>query len=133
MTDRLQVLMVAEKPSLAASIAGLLSGGGASSSGGSLPVHWWAGSFQGRPASFKMTSVIGHVMSVDFPAEYQVRYRAGTPLPLLLPPLPCFGGRQGGHMAPAAKHGLIPPPPPHTHTHTQTHTVLGQGGPRHAV
>ena len=32
-----------------------------------LDVHDWQGSFQGRPAAFKMTSVIGHVLSIDFP------------------------------------------------------------------
>lgn len=32
-----------------------------------LDVHEWHGSFQGRPAAFRMTSVIGHVLSIDFP------------------------------------------------------------------
>lgn len=34
-----------------------------------LDVHEWHGSFQGRPAVFRMTSVIGHVLSIDFPGE----------------------------------------------------------------
>lgn len=32
-----------------------------------LDVHAWDSSFRGRPAHFKMTSVIGHVLSIDFP------------------------------------------------------------------
>ena len=36
-----------------------------------LDVHEWSGTFRERPAHFKMTSVIGHVMSVDFPPKYQ--------------------------------------------------------------
>eukprot|EP00879_Flechtneria_rotunda_P020115 GHRR01021155.1.p1 GENE.GHRR01021155.1~~GHRR01021155.1.p1 ORF type:complete len:503 (+),score=166.27 GHRR01021155.1:71-1579(+) len=35
-----------------------------------LEVHEWQGSFQGSPATVKMTSVIGHVYSLDFPAAY---------------------------------------------------------------
>ncbi|PRW60157.1 DNA topoisomerase 3-beta isoform X1 [Chlorella sorokiniana] len=65
------VLMVAEKPSLAKSIAEFLSEGRMSSRHSNLDVHEWQGSFQGRPALFRMTSVIGHVLSIDFPADYQ--------------------------------------------------------------
>ncbi|KAL4458501.1 hypothetical protein ABPG75_013366 [Micractinium tetrahymenae] len=65
------VLMVAEKPSLAKSIAEFLSNGQMSSRHTNLDVHEWNGTFRGRPARFKMTSVIGHVLSIDFPAEYQ--------------------------------------------------------------
>ena len=36
-----------------------------------LDVHEWSGSFRGQSAHFKMTSVIGHVMSIDFPPKYQ--------------------------------------------------------------
>jgi hypothetical protein len=36
-----------------------------------LDVHEWDGKFHGRAAHFKMTSVIGHVLSVDFPPKYQ--------------------------------------------------------------
>ena len=36
-----------------------------------LDVHEWHGKFHGRAARFKMTSVIGHVLSVDFPPKYQ--------------------------------------------------------------
>jgi DNA topoisomerase III len=65
------VLMVAEKPSLARSISEFCSDGRFTSRGGNLAVHEWQGIFQKMPAIFKMTSVIGHVLSVDFPAEYQ--------------------------------------------------------------
>lgn len=66
------VLMVAEKPSLAASIAEILaSGAPLDSRGGSLAVHEWQGTFRGQPALFRMTSVIGHVYSLDFTNAYQ--------------------------------------------------------------
>lgn len=35
-----------------------------------LDVHEFTGQFQGQPAAFKMTSVIGHVYNLDFPAAY---------------------------------------------------------------
>ena len=38
---------------------------------GSLDVHFFEGKFQGQSAHFKMTSVIGHVLSIDFPPAYQ--------------------------------------------------------------
>ena len=65
------MLMVAEKPSLAKSIAEFLSDGRMSSKHTNLDVHYWDGNFEGLPASFKMTSVIGHVLSIDFPSDYQ--------------------------------------------------------------
>ena len=37
----------------------------------SLEVHEYDGTFRGRSAHFKMTSVIGHVLSIDFPAKFQ--------------------------------------------------------------
>lgn len=49
------------QPSLAGSIANFLSKGSAASRRGILDVHIWDGTFLGRPAQFKMTSVIGHV------------------------------------------------------------------------
>ena len=36
-----------------------------------LEVHEYEGTFLGRAAHFKMTSVIGHVLSIDFPAKFQ--------------------------------------------------------------
>ncbi|XP_066150549.1 DNA topoisomerase 3-beta-1 isoform X1 [Euwallacea fornicatus] len=67
------VFMVAEKPSLAASLANILSNGKHSSRkgfNGACSVHEWKGSFMGSPASFKMTSVCGHVLGVDFISKY---------------------------------------------------------------
>uniref|UniRef100_A0A8C5ADQ4 DNA topoisomerase n=1 Tax=Gadus morhua TaxID=8049 RepID=A0A8C5ADQ4_GADMO len=66
------VLMVAEKPSLALSIAKILSKGSCSSRkglNGACSVHDYQGSFQGQAARFKMTSVCGHVLSLDFIGE----------------------------------------------------------------
>ncbi|XP_075372368.1 DNA topoisomerase 3-beta-1 isoform X2 [Mycteria americana] len=67
------VLMVAEKPSLAQSIAKILSRGNMSSRkglNGACSVHEYAGSFIGQSAHFKMTSVCGHVMTLDFIGKY---------------------------------------------------------------
>lgn len=36
-----------------------------------MEVHEYDGTFKGRHAHFKMTSVIGHVLSIDFPAKFQ--------------------------------------------------------------
>ncbi|XP_051623947.1 DNA topoisomerase 3-beta-1 isoform X3 [Manacus candei] len=67
------VLMVAEKPSLAQSIAKILSRGNMSSRkglNGACSVHEYTGSFIGQSAHFKMTSVCGHVMTLDFIGKY---------------------------------------------------------------
>eukprot|EP00039_Didymoeca_costata_P016971 m.310406 g.310406 ORF g.310406 m.310406 type:complete len:847 (-) comp16476_c2_seq4:74-2614(-) len=65
------VLMVAEKPSLAASLANLLSDGHAvERKTRPTAVHEYKGTFQGAAALFKFTSVMGHVMSIDFPAKF---------------------------------------------------------------
>ncbi|GMP78215.1 hypothetical protein CsSME_00034244 [Camellia sinensis var. sinensis] len=66
-----KVLMVAEKPSIALSIATVLSGGRMSTRRGSTEVHEFDGTFLGFHAHYKVTSVIGHVFSVDFPAAFQ--------------------------------------------------------------
>ncbi|KAL5542809.1 hypothetical protein UlMin_010519 [Ulmus minor] len=65
------VLMVAEKPSIALSIASVLSHGQMNTRRGSTEVHEFDGNFLGLRAYYKVTSVIGHVFSVDFPAKYQ--------------------------------------------------------------
>ncbi|XP_074868851.1 DNA topoisomerase 3-beta-1 isoform X3 [Carettochelys insculpta] len=67
------VFMVAEKPSLAQSIAKILSRGNMSSHkglNGACSVHEYTGSFVGQSAHFKMTSVCGHVMTLDFIGKY---------------------------------------------------------------
>ncbi|PSS35638.1 DNA topoisomerase [Actinidia chinensis var. chinensis] len=66
-----KVLMVAEKPSIALSIASVLSGGRMSTRRGSTEVHEFDGTFQGFHVHYKVTSVIGHVFSVEFPANFQ--------------------------------------------------------------
>lgn len=65
--------MVAEKPSLAGSIANILSDHKCSTKkgfNGACNVHDWNGHFMGSAVKFKMTSVCGHVMSLDFPAKF---------------------------------------------------------------
>ena len=67
-------MMVAEKPSLAQSIAQILSNGKMSTRpskvGGPCKVHEYRGNFRGRDANFKVTSVCGHVFSIDFEGKY---------------------------------------------------------------
>ncbi|XP_050068683.1 DNA topoisomerase 3-beta [Anopheles maculipalpis] len=66
-------LMVAEKPSLAASLASILSNGKCSVRKGSnsaCSVHEWVGQFRGETTRFKMTSVCGHVMGLEFVGKY---------------------------------------------------------------
>ncbi|XP_026275086.1 DNA topoisomerase 3-beta-1 [Frankliniella occidentalis] len=67
------VLMVAEKPSLATSLAHILSNGHSTSRkaiNGACSVHEWQGTFRGESVFYKMTSVCGHVMSLDFISKY---------------------------------------------------------------
>lgn len=73
---------VAEKPSIASSIATILSGHRARTRRSSLDVHEFEGSFQGSPAHFRVTSVIGHVL------------RCAPPPSQLGPPLQ--SGHRGG-------------------------------------
>lgn len=66
--------MVAEKPSLAQSLANILSNGSCKTRktiNGACSVHEWSGSFLGsNGARFKMTAVCGHIMTTDFPCIY---------------------------------------------------------------
>ncbi|CAJ0959868.1 unnamed protein product, partial [Mesorhabditis belari] len=67
------VLMVAEKPMLADSIAQILSNGKASKRKGwnnVCSVSEYSGRFQNQDARIKVTSTCGHVMSVDFPPKF---------------------------------------------------------------
>jgi hypothetical protein len=41
-----------------------------SASNGSCSVHEWAGAFHGETIHFRMTSVCGHVMTLDFIGKY---------------------------------------------------------------
>eukprot|EP00249_Psilotum_nudum_P012211 c23652_g1_i1 orf=91-2673(+) len=65
------VLMVAEKPSISASIASFLSSKQAALRKSYLDVYEFNGTFKGSFVHYKVTSVIGHVFSVDFPPRYQ--------------------------------------------------------------
>ncbi|CAI5500628.1 unnamed protein product, partial [Closterium sp. Naga37s-1] len=62
---------VAEKPSIALTIAQVMSHGQMASRRSWLDVHEFNGDFRGGPARFRITSVIGHVLSIDFPPTYQ--------------------------------------------------------------
>lgn len=65
--------MVAEKPSLAASLAQILSSGKNTSRrgmNGACSVHEWVGPLFGDLVFFKMTSVCGHIMGLDFTSKY---------------------------------------------------------------
>lgn len=48
-------------------------------------MHEWSGDFQGRPVRFRMTSVIGHVLSIDFPPKFQ-NWDQNDPLTLFTAP-----------------------------------------------
>ena len=66
--------MVAEKPSIADTLAKALSRGKYTSRRGISPavqVHEFTGNFQGHAAAIKITSVAGHVYTTDFPPQYQ--------------------------------------------------------------
>ena len=69
----LTVLMVAEKPSIAETIARVLGGGRSKKSRGlspQSPVHTYEGLFMGHRARFKVTATTGHIFSLAFPKEY---------------------------------------------------------------
>lgn len=64
--------MVAEKPSIALSIAEALSRNFVKKTGPAraCPIYTYRGTFMGMSANFKVTSVAGHVYNRDFPKEY---------------------------------------------------------------
>lgn len=69
-----KILMVAEKPSIAKSIADALSNGKYSQGGGKMPVYTYTGSFKSHSqCEIKVTSVAGHVFNRDFPSKFQDR------------------------------------------------------------
>lgn len=70
----MSVLMIAEKPSLAQSLANILSNGNMSVRKTGVPcaVYEYRGSFlHHREIQFKFTSVCGHVYSADFEARFK--------------------------------------------------------------
>ncbi|XP_014227771.1 DNA topoisomerase 3-beta-1 [Trichogramma pretiosum] len=102
--------MVAEKPSLAASLASILSNGRCTTrkgSNGSCSVHEWVGQFRNETVNFKMTSVCGHVMSLDFIGKYNnwdkvdpaELFNCPTEKKEAVPKLkiPYFLGKEGGY------------------------------------
>jgi len=73
-TGKLTILCVAEKPSIALTLANALSGGShstrsGSGSGSATPVHEFSYPFRGCPANYRVTSVAGHLSSIDFVDE----------------------------------------------------------------
>jgi len=70
------VLMVAEKPSIAQTLAdALCTKGHPTTRAGISPackVHEYEGDFYGQRAWFKVTSCAGHIYSIDFPPEFNV-------------------------------------------------------------
>lgn len=81
------VLMVAEKPSIAQTLADALCTRGRANSrkGVSLQVHEYEGEFYGQKAWFKVTSCAGHVYNIDFPPEFNAWDRTD--------PLTLYGAR----------------------------------------
>lgn len=66
------ILMVAEKPSIATSIAQALSSNkSVENLGKSPPCYEFYGHYEGKESFMRITSVTGHVYSTDFPPEYQ--------------------------------------------------------------
>ncbi|KAL7068520.1 DNA topoisomerase family protein [Cryptosporidium serpentis] len=62
--------MVAEKPSIAETVAKVLSNGNLNTRQCKTPVHEYTAHFQHKRAFFKVTSVSGHVFETDFPSKY---------------------------------------------------------------
>jgi DNA topoisomerase-3 len=74
--SHITVLMVAEKPSICNSVAEALyksarHSGKPISRNKSPPVYEFESTFLGKPATFRITSVTGHLYSLDFPSSYQ--------------------------------------------------------------
>lgn len=80
------VLMVAEKPSIALSIASMLSSGNMSTRRSGTDVHEFDGMFKGSKVHYKVTSVIGHILSTDFPPAYQ-NWETTNPFDLFQAPI----------------------------------------------
>lgn len=65
------VLMVAEKPSIAQTLAAALcTRGSPNLRPGQMKVWEYSGDFYGQPAWFKVTSCAGHIYTIDFPPEF---------------------------------------------------------------
>ena len=68
-------MMVAEKPSIAKTISHALSNSPKENRGIHKPCPIWTfdGQFKNFPATFKVTSVAGHMFSRDFPKDLNMR------------------------------------------------------------
>ena len=65
--------MVAEKPSIAQTLAATFSDGRAQKRNGVSKVsavHDYTGTFMGHSAKFRVTATVGHMFSLDFDPEY---------------------------------------------------------------
>lgn len=104
--ESVKVICVAEKPSLAASIAGFLSDNSHETKRGlATDVHEFTGRpFQGcRSAHWKVTSTTGHMASVDFPERFQ-NWDAVDPAELFsAPTIKRADGRMVRHLEAVAK------------------------------
>ena len=78
--------MVAEKPSIATSIAKALDTGDLVQSGKTPPIFEFSGTFKGQSICYRVTSVVGHVFSTDFPPQYQ-QWDAVEPVELFTAPV----------------------------------------------
>ena len=57
-----EVLMVAEKPSIASSIASILSKGKHKTHNGKLPIHTFEGTFMNQTVQFKVYTILEFVI-----------------------------------------------------------------------
>lgn len=101
------VLMVAEKPSICTAIAqALTKGKKLEARGRSPPVYDFEGTFLGKPARIRVTSVTGHVFSCDFPAAYQ-RWDAVEPVELFDAPIQMNAEGKGGIVKHLEREGKV--------------------------
>ncbi len=87
--------MVAEKPSICTAIARALSHDNMSSRGKTPPVHEFHAQFLGKQAFIRVTSVVGHVFSQDFPKKYQ-SWESCQPIELFDAPVVSIAEGKGG-------------------------------------
>lgn len=92
----LNVLMVAEKPSICTAIAKALSNDHMETRGRSPPIHEFSSSFLRHDSvRYKVTSVTGHVFSMDFPKSYQ-NWDSCDPVDLFDAPVVSVSEGKGG-------------------------------------
>ena len=82
-------LHVAEKPSVARELASILGGGNAHNTPGVSrynPVHEFTALLDNAPCKMKMTSVVGHLLEMDFTEAYR-SWRSTNPIDLFEAPI----------------------------------------------